>query len=155
MQDERPDPDELQHPPRATSMQPPKQGAASKRKRPTSVNVPERGMLGSSMLSTSGRSGEGLTPRSPFEDSLAALHEIATSPSTYAVQAAADDKRRPQLQVDVSGRVPDGPPTSLGSALPGIGTPLSLLLGQGLDTPGLQVWRCINRLLIMLGFRTG
>ncbi|EFJ52489.1 hypothetical protein VOLCADRAFT_115965 [Volvox carteri f. nagariensis] len=47
----------------------------AKRKRPSSITVPDRG---------GGLGGvEGITPKSPYEDSLAALHEIATSPSTF------------------------------------------------------------------------
>lgn len=37
---------------------------------------------------------DALMPRSPLDDSLAALHEIATSPSTYAPAAAAAEARR-------------------------------------------------------------
>ncbi|KAG2448873.1 hypothetical protein HYH02_006222 [Chlamydomonas schloesseri] len=81
----------------------------SKRKRPTSIAVPERG---------GGLGGvEGITPKSPYEDSLAALHEIATSPSTFELTSVREQRdatsglgsggkggrARPRLHVDVPG----------------------------------------------------
>ncbi|KAG2432852.1 hypothetical protein HXX76_008585 [Chlamydomonas incerta] len=78
----------------------------AKRKRPTSIAVPERG---------GGLGGvEGITPKSPYEDSLAALHEIATSPSTFELTSVREatsglgsggkgGRARPRLHVDVPG----------------------------------------------------
>lgn len=62
---------------------------------------------GSSHLDVSGA----ITPKSPYEDSLAALHEIATSPNPYAVNGiidVTDRRRRPRLLLDVSDK-PEGP----------------------------------------------
>lgn len=127
------------------------QTVGSKRKRPNSIQVPER------TAAAAAARGDGLTPKSPYEDSLAALHEIATSPSTFAPPASdakpsreSDKdgnkrKGRPSLLIDVGGHQGAGSdegsaPTSTGG-LTSLGTPLSLLLGQGMDTPSLQVRR--------------
>lgn len=82
---------------------------SAKRKRPTSIAVPDRG---------GGLGGvEGITPKSPYEDSLAALHEIATSPSTFELTSVREQREangslgsggkggraRPRLHVDVPG----------------------------------------------------
>ncbi len=79
----------------------------AKRKRPSSIAVPDRaGALGTA---------DGVTPKSPYEDSLAALHEIATSPSTFELTSQQRDRAastdgaaggkfgriRPRLHVDV------------------------------------------------------
>ncbi|KAF5833881.1 HB1, ASXL, restriction endonuclease HTH domain-containing protein [Dunaliella salina] len=78
------------------------------RKRPAGlgIQVPES--------SANGRFQDGTsTPKSPFEDSLAALHEIATSPLPYAASNGAqsdplDRRCRPRLGAE-SGRVQDLP----------------------------------------------
>ncbi|GLC41229.1 hypothetical protein PLESTB_001524600 [Pleodorina starrii] len=64
----------------------------AKRKRPSSITVPDRGGGG-------GLGGvEGATPKSPYEDSLAALHEIATSPSTFDLTSHREAQQQQQQQ---------------------------------------------------------
>ncbi|KAG2501133.1 hypothetical protein HYH03_000951 [Edaphochlamys debaryana] len=62
-------------------------GPPSKRKRPTNITVPDRlGGLGT----------EAITPKSPYEDSLAALHEIATSPATFELTSVREQRQQQQ-----------------------------------------------------------
>ncbi|GIL71918.1 hypothetical protein Vretimale_607 [Volvox reticuliferus] len=55
----------------------------AKRRRPSCITVPDRG-----------GGVEGATPKSPYEDSLAALHEIATSPSTFDLTSHRESQQR-------------------------------------------------------------
>ncbi len=144
------------------------QGPPSKRKRPADITVPERtGGLGSvEGLGGGGASGAAITPKSPYEDSLAALHEIATSPSTFELSSmreqqpllpprmssgggggglgggaggAGKGRARPRLHVDVPGQEPLG--GGMGAGLGAASTPGVLLN----DNPLLQVGRGAGR----------
>ncbi|KXZ47081.1 hypothetical protein GPECTOR_38g318 [Gonium pectorale] len=118
-------------------------GPPSKRKRPTSISVPDSAGAGA------------ITPKSPYEDSLAALHEIATSPSTFELTSARERDReaisgggargaseggsgakasrnRPRLHVDVPG---NGMELGTGPGSRRDGTPGTTLLT---DNPMLQ-----------------
>lgn len=145
------------------------QGPPSKRKRPADITVPERtGGLGSvEGLGGGVASGAAITPKSPYEDSLAALHEIATSPSTFELTSmreqqpllpprmssgggggglgggaggAGKGRARPRLHVDVPGQEPLG--GGLGAGVGAASTPGVLLN----DNPLLQVGKGARRM---------
>ncbi|GFR40076.1 hypothetical protein Agub_g620 [Astrephomene gubernaculifera] len=123
----------------------------AKRKRPSSIMVPERG---------GGLGGvEGITPKSPYEDSLAALHEIATSPSTFDLTSQREQQRereggvgsregggklggrqRPRLQVDVpghGGELGGGPGSRREGGTPGTTQLADNPMLQGETTPAI------------------
>jgi len=120
-------------------------GSGKRKRRPSSIQVPDRpeGAMHSAPGSTghaTTTNADTMTPKSPYDDSLAALHEIATSPMSYATNGIIDmtsrePKRKPKLIVDVAGGSgqDDGHVTiTLPSSM---ATPSSLL--HALDTPGM------------------
>lgn len=94
-------------------------------------------------------------PRSPYKDSLAALHEIATSPGTYVPPGVALDSSKPhqeqqrQLHVGGSGAGAGGSSQSSGRGgahnattspmFQGLSSPFFMVRGLHID-PGTSTW---------------